>query len=296
MQYASERRAAGRHRFSWGRGFNYTLLALMAIMCLLPFVHMIAKSFSGATAVSAGRVSFWPLDCTLNTYRYVLRDKLFWSSFRNSGLITVGGTLLALAITTMAAYPLSKPHFRGRKVILLLYVFSMLFYGGTVSIYILMRSLNLLNTLWCQIIPLCLSQYNMFVMKTFFEGLPEAIEESAHIDGAGPLRTLVSIVLPLSLPSLATIALFYAVAYWNGYYHAMLFVTRPDVKPLQMYLYELITTTQNMYEVDPAIAAGLSASGMQAAAIIVSSLPILLVYPFLQKYFVHGLTIGSVKG
>ena len=292
MAAVTEKKAAAR----LGRAVVYAALTLISLLCLLPFVHMLAKSFSGAGAVSAGRVTFWPLDATLNTYRYVLRDGLFWSSFRNSGIITVLGTLLALAITTLAAYPLSKPHFRGRRVILLLYVFTMLFYGGMVSIYVFMRSLNLLNTLACQIIPLVLSQYNLFVMKTFFEGLPEAIEESAHMDGAGTLRTLWSIMLPLSLPSLATIGLFYAVGYWNSYYHAMLFVTRADVKPLQMYLYELITTTQNLYEVDPVIAAGLSSGGMQASAIVVSTLPILLVYPFLQKYFVKGLTIGSVKG
>lgn len=279
-----------------GKAINYVLLTLFSLICLLPFIHMIAKSFSGATAVSAGRVTFWPLDVTLNTYRYVLQDNLFFSSFKNSVVITLGGTLFALATTTMAAYPLSKQHFRGRKFILMLYVFTMLFYGGMVSIYVFMRSLNLLNTLLCQVIPLALSQYNLFVMKTFFEGLPEAIEESAHIDGADHFRTLISIVLPLSLPSLATIGLFYAVSYWNSYYHAMLFVTRADVKPLQMYLYELLTKTQNLYEVDPVIASGLSASGMQAAAIVVSTLPILLVYPFLQKYFVKGLTVGSVKG
>lgn len=278
------------------KGVNTMLLSIVALICLLPFVHMLAKSFSGSGAVSAGRVSFWPLEPTLNTYRYVLGDSLFWSSFQNSVVITLGGTAIALTITTMAAYPLSKPSFRGRRIILVLYVFSMLFYGGMVSIYVLIRSLGLLNTLWCQIIPLALSQYNLFVMKTFFEGLPEAIEESARVDGAGPVRTLVSIVLPLSLPSLATIALFYAVGYWNAYYHAMIFITRPNMKPLQMYLYELITTTQNLYEVDPVIAAGLSSSGMQAAAIVVSSAPILAVYPFLQKYFVHGLTVGSVKG
>lgn len=292
MSAVMEKRGAARI----GRAVNLVLLTLVALICLLPFVHMIAKSFSGTAAVSAGRVTFYPIDFTLNTYRYVLQDALFFSSFRNSVIITVGGTLLALAITVMAAYPLSKPTLKGRKVILLLYVFTMLFYGGMVSIYIFMRSLNLLNTLICQIIPLMVSQYNLFVMKTFFEGLPESIEESAHIDGAGHLRTLMSIVLPLSLPSLATIGLFYAVGYWNAYYHAMLFVTRPEVKPLQMYLYELITTTQNLYEVDPVLAAGLSSSGMQAAAIVVSTVPILLVYPFLQKYFVKGLTVGSVKG
>ena len=156
-----------------GKAINYILLSIFALVCLLPFVHMIAKSFSGATAVSAGRITFWPLDPTLNTYRYVMQDNLFFSSFRNSVIITVSGTLIALAITTMAAYPLSKQHFRGRKIILMLYVFTMLFYGGMVSIYVFMRTLNLLNTLICQIIPLALSQYNLFVMKTFFEGLPE---------------------------------------------------------------------------------------------------------------------------
>ena len=292
MSAVMEKRAGARI----ARALNIMLLALVSLICLLPFVHMIAKSFSGAAAVSAGRVTFYPIDFTLNTYRYVLQDSLFFSSFRNSVIITAGGTLLSLTFTVLAAYPLSKQHLRGRRVILLLYVFTMLFYGGVVSIYVFMRTLNLLNTLACQIIPLLVSQYNLFVMKTFFEGIPESIEESAHIDGAGPLRTLVSIVLPLSLPSLATIGLFYAVAYWNNYYHPMLFITRADVKPLQMYLYELITTTQNLYEVDPVIAAGLSSSGMQAAAIVVSTLPILLVYPFLQKYFIKGLTVGSVKG
>lgn len=292
MSAVMEKRAGARI----ARILNSMLLALVSLICLLPFVHMIAKSFSGAAAVSAGRVTFYPIEFTLNTYRYVLQDSLFFSSFRNSVIITVGGTLLSLTFTVLAAYPLSKQHLRGRRVILLLYVFTMLFYGGMVSIYVFMRTLNLLNTLACQIIPLLVSQYNLFVMKTFFEGIPESIEESAHIDGAGPLRTLVSIVLPLSLPSLATIGLFYAVAYWNNYYHPMLFITRADVKPLQMYLYELITTTQNLYEVDPVIAAGLSSSGMQAAAIVVSTLPILLVYPFLQKYFIKGLTVGSVKG
>ena len=292
MSAVMEKRASTRI----GRCVNILLLALVSLICLLPFVHMIAKSFSGAAAVSAGRVTFYPIEFTLNTYRYVLQDSLFFSSFRNSVIITVAGTLLSLVFTVLAAYPLSKPHLRGRRVILLLYVFTMLFYGGMVSIYVFMRTLNLLNTLACQVIPLLVSQYNLFVMKTFFEGIPESIEESAHIDGAGHMRTLVSIVLPLSLPSLATIGLFYAVAYWNNYYHPMLFITRADMKPLQMYLYELITTTQNLYEVDPVIAAGLSSNGMQAAAIVVSTLPILLVYPFLQKYFVKGLTIGSVKG
>ena len=172
----------------------------------------------------------------------------------------------------------------------------MLFYGGTVSIYVFMSTLNLLNTLWCQIIPLVVSQYNLFVMKAFFEELPDSIEEAACIDGASQFRTLISIILPLSLPSMATIGLFYAVSYWNGYYHAMLFVTRADVKPLQMYLYDLLNTASNIQELDPAVAGNLSQNGVQAACITVGTLPILLAYPFAQKYFVKGFTVGSVKG
>ncbi len=203
---------------------NYAFFTLVALLCLLPYLHIIAKSFSSNTAVVSGKVAFWPVDFGLEVYKYVFQDSLFWSAFGNSVFVTVVGTLLSMVVTVFAAYPLSKPDFRGRRVILLLYVFSMLFYGGTVPIYVFMQSLGLLNTLWAIIVPFIISQYNMFVMKTFFEGLPAAIEESARIDGAGHMRILFSIVLPLSLPSLATIGLFYAVGYWNNYYHAMLFM------------------------------------------------------------------------
>ena len=198
MSAVMEKRAGARI----ARVLNNLLLALVSLICLLPFVHMIAKSFSGAAAVSAGRVTFYPINFTLNTYRYVLQDSLFFSSFRNSVMITVGGTLLSLTFTVLAAYPLSKQHLRGRRVILLLYVFTMLFYGGMVSIYVFMRTLNLLNTLACQIIPLLVSQYNLFVMKTFFEGIPESIEESAHIDGAGRLKRIWHIDIPTILPTI----------------------------------------------------------------------------------------------
>lgn len=275
---------------------NYVFFTLVALLCLLPYLHIIAKSFSSNTAVVSGKVAFWPVDFGLEVYKYVFQDSLFWSAFGNSVFVTVVGTLLSMVVTVFAAYPLSKPDFRGRRVILLLYVFSMLFYGGTVPIYVFMQSLGLLNTLWAIIVPFIISQYNMFVMKTFFEGLPAAIEESARIDGAGHMRILFSIVLPLSLPSLATIGLFYAVGYWNNYYHAMLFITRPEVKPMQLYLYELISTATRVSELDPEMAMSVSSAGVQAGSILVGTLPILLLYPFAQKYFISGLTIGSVKG
>ena len=275
---------------------NYAFFTLVALLCLLPYLHIIAKSFSSNTAVVSGKVAFWPVDFGLEVYKYVFQDSLFWSAFGNSVFVTVVGTLLSMVVTVFAAYPLSKPDFRGRRVILLLYVFSMLFYGGTVPIYVFMQSLGLLNTLWAIIVPFIISQYNMFVMKTFFEGLPAAIEESARIDGAGHMRILFSIVLPLSLPSLATIGLFYAVGYWNNYYHALLFITRPEVKPMQLYLYELISTATRVSELDPEMAMSVSSAGVQAGSILVGTLPILLLYPFAQKYFISGLTIGSVKG
>ena len=289
---------AGRvnKKFSIFSLLNYLFFSLVALICLLPYMHIIAKSFSANNAVVAGKVAFWPVGFRLDVYKYVMKDHLFWNAFGNSVFVTVVGTVLSMAVTVLTAYPLSKPGFRGRKLILLFYVFSMLFYGGTVPIYIFMQTLGLLNTLWSIIIPFIVSQYNMFVLKTFFEGLPSAIEESARIDGAGHMRILLSIVLPLSLPSLATIGLFYAVGYWNNYYHAMLFITKPAFKPMQLYLYELISTATRIDELDPELAMSLSSSSVQAGSILVGTLPILIAYPFAQKYFVTGLTIGSVKG
>ncbi|HML47641.1 MAG TPA: carbohydrate ABC transporter permease [Clostridia bacterium] len=293
------KRASPTGRFQRPSAFsvlNYAFFALLALLCLLPYCHLIAKSLSSQTAVISGQVSFWPKGFQTDVYRHVIRNKLFWRAFQNSVFITAVGTSISLTVTLLAAYPLSKPAFRGRKLILLMYVFSMLFYGGTVPIYVFMQALNLLNTPWAVIVPFTVSQFNLFVMKTFFEGIPDALEESARIDGAGPLRILWKIVLPLSLPSIATVALFYAVGYWNNYYHAMLFITKPDIKPMQLYLYEVISTANRISELDPEQAMNLSSAGVQAASIIVGTLPILLTYPFAQRYFVHGLTIGSVKG
>lgn len=287
------RESFGRKAFKF---FNYMLFTLSALVCVLPFVHLIVKALSSNTAVVSGFVSFWPIGFQLDVFKYVLNNKMFWNSFYNSAFITLVGTAISMVVTVLAAYPLSKPDFRGRKLILLLYVFSMLFYGGTVPIYILMQTLGLLNTLWAAIIPFTVSQFNLFVMKTSFEGIPESIEESARIDGAKPMRILISIILPLSLPSIATISLFYAVNYWNSYYHAMLFITEPSKKPMQLYLYELISTASKIRELDPNQAMNLSSIGVQAASIVLGTLPIIITYPFAQKYFVHGLTVGSVKG
>lgn len=286
-----------KERFSLFSLINYTLFFVLMMICLLPFLHLIAKSFSGNNAVIAGMVAFLPVDFQIGVYAYVMQNRLFWQAFQNSLFITAVGTLASMFVTVLAAYPLSKPSFKGRKPILLMYVFSMLFYGGTIPIYILMRTLNLLNTLWSMIIPFLVIPFNLFIIKTYFEGIPEGIEESAKIDGASHTTILTKIILPLSSPTLATIGLFYIVNYWNGYYHAMLFVNKQQVKPLQLYLYEMINSAAAAStELGVEAAMNLSTGGMQAASIVLGMLPVVIMYPFVQKYFVHGLTIGSVKG
>jgi len=275
----------------------YLLMALLALLCLLPVVHLVAKSFSGYNAVIAGKVAFIPKDFQLDVYSYVLHNRLFWRAFLNSVIITIGGTFISVLVTVLSAYPLSRSDFRGKKVIMLLYVFSMLFYGGTIPVYILMQSLNLLNTLWAVIIPFLVIQFNLFIMKTGFEVVPSALEESARIDGAGHFTIFSRIYLPLAMPTVATISLLYGVNYWNNYYHSMLFITKQSVKPLQLYLYELITSastlsSENAFE----NAMNLPSAGMQAAAITLSMIPVVIFYLVCQRYLISGMTIGSVKG
>jgi putative aldouronate transport system permease protein len=276
---------------------NIALLFLLAALSIIPFIHVAAKAFSGEMAVISGHVSFWPVDFSLTSIQYVLTKSAFFQSFMNSVFVTVVGTTLSLVFTVLAAYPLSKGSLKGKRFILLLYVFTMLFHGGIIPTYMLIKGLGLLNTLWSIIVPTLIIPFNMLVVKTFFEGVPDGLEESAEIDGAGYMRILVSIILPISLPVLATVGLFYAVHYWNNFFYPVLFISKPEVKPLQVFLYDMITSTESSTGTMSADEAfNISTDGVRAATIIVSTLPILLVYPFLQKYFVKGLTIGSVKG
>lgn len=276
---------------------NSAALVIIGLVCLLPFLHVLAKSLSEQAAVMAGKVSFYPLGLNTGAFEFVFAKSRYFEAFQVTLFVTVVGTLLSMAITIMAAYPLSKPEFRGRKPILLLYVFSMLFYGGIIPGYILMKGLGLLDTVWAMIIPLLVVPFNLFVCKTFFEGLPESIEESAKMDGASNFRILVSILLPISLPVIATLGIFYAVGYWNNYFHPLIYINSVSLKPLQIYLQDVLSNTEDVLAQQPEeIRLRLSPEGLRAAAVIATVLPILLVYPFLQKYFMHGLTVGSVKG
>jgi putative aldouronate transport system permease protein len=277
---------------------NIIVLFTLGLLTLLPFLHVLAKSLSSQVAISLGKVTFLPVNFQLGTYRYVLEQDQFIHSLRNSVIITVAGTLLALIVTVMVAYPLSKPKLKGRRLFLLGFIFIMLFNGGMVPNYLLFKTFGLINNLWALIIPGLISVFNILLVKTFFEELPESVEESARIDGANNFTILFRIVLPMALPVLAAVGLFFAVNYWNNYFSAVLYITRAELKPLQLYIYELVSQTTNELGANVDIDRLMNADpeSIRSATIILSTLPILCLYPFLQKYFVKGITIGSVKG
>ncbi|GAA3409593.1 carbohydrate ABC transporter permease [Paenibacillus hodogayensis] len=276
--------------------FNYLLFTLLGLTTIFPFFNLIAKSLSSEHAVISGMVNIIPIDLQFGTYRYVIEDSLFLNSMRVSLTVTVVGSVLALLMTTLAAYPLSKPRLRGRKFFILMYIFTMLFSGGLIPVYLLMSNLHLLNKLPVLFLPAMINVYNMLIIKNFFEGLPDSLEESAKIDGASNLRILFGITIPLSLPVLATITLFYAVQFWNDYFNALIYINNPMLKPMQLYLKELFVTSSDAFLRDNIDAAmNVSPQSIQAASIMLGTLPILIVYPFLQKYFVKGTLTGSVK-
>ena len=278
---------------------NLIVLILIGALMLFPFLNMAAKSFSSENAIPTGKVLFWPVGFQTGTYKYVIRQAQFWNSFKVSVMITLMGTAGAMIISCLTAYPLSKTWLYGRKPLLLLFVFTMLFGGGMVPSYLLMRSLGLINTIWVLFVPAMLSVYNMILLKNFFEDIPDSIEESAELDGAGSLRILVSIVLPMSLPAIATIGLFYAVGFWDNYMSGLLYITKPELKPLQQYLYEIVTESINVdkeMSMDAQENAALNTDAIRSATIMLACVPIMCVYPFLQKYFVKGMRVGSVKG
>lgn len=271
---------------------------LYAAVVVVPFLNVIAESFSSEAAVISGIVTVYPIDFQTDTYRYVLSQPQFLRSFSVSVLSTVLGTLLSLCVTILGAYPLSKPRLRGRKGIMLLFIFAMMFNGGMVPQYLLINRLGLLNTFWVLIIPQALNIFNMLVMKSFFEEISETLEEATRVDGASCFQTLLFIVLPISKPVLATVSLFYAVSYWNDFFNALIYISRPDLKPLQLYLYEMLTQSMDTATITQTLddLMNITPDAVRAAAVVVTITPILLLYPYLQKYFVKGMMIGSVKG
>jgi putative aldouronate transport system permease protein len=276
---------------------NYIFFILLGLSTIFPFINLIAKSFSSEAAVVSGMVTLYPIDFQLGTYKYVASNSMFIQAFMVSITVTLVGSLLALFMTTLAAYPLSKTRLRGRKFFIIIYLFTMLFSGGVIPTYLLMHKLDLIDKLPVLFLPFMINVYNMLIIKSYFESLPDSLEESAKIDGASNMTILTRIILPLSMPVLATIGLFYAVTFWNDYFTSLIYINSADLKPLQLYLKELFVTSTDAFmrtNIDASL--NVSPQSIQAASIILATLPIVVVYPFLQKYFVKGVLVGSVKG
>ncbi|MBB6734798.1 carbohydrate ABC transporter permease [Cohnella zeiphila] len=276
----------------------YAVLTGAGILCLFPFLNVLAKSLSANWAIVSGKVGLWPIDLNLKNIGFVIGDDMFQRGFLISVSLTVVGTLASVVMTAVSAYPLSKKHLPGIKFVLLLYIFTMLFNGGLVPNYLLIKNLGLMNNLLSLVLPALISVFNLLLMKNYYESLPESLEESAKLDGASNLRIVLRLIIPLSAPVFATISLFYAVSFWSDWFHPMLYLNDPALKPLQLYMRDVVlqASDENLLNQDNDLLLNASPEGIRNATIIVSTIPILLVYPFLQKYFIKGILIGSVKG
>ena len=276
------------------------LCLFVMALCLLPMLNILARSLSGQLALIQGNIAFLPVDFTIENYQFVFGDPAFVRSLAWTAILTVIVTVFALSLTILAAFPLIYA-LKGKKVLNALIIFTMYFNAGIIPNYILMRDLGLLDNPLVLILPGAFSVFNMIILRSFFYNIPESLKESAEMDGANPFVVLTRIYLPLSLPVLATLSLFYAVGRWNGFTDALMFLTAASAEfhPIQLYLYNLI---QRFTAIDVAAQEGIAAAlpvqgeGMTAAAIMFATVPILLVYPWLQRYFIKGVTLGAVKG
>ena len=275
-----------------------SVVVVIAACCLFPFLHVLAVSFSDKTAVIRGEVLLWPKSFKLSAYKAVFNNKGLMDSMWFTLILTVVYTVFSLIMTILCAYPLSYPGLKLKSPILLYILFTMYFSGGMIPGYLNIKSLGLLDTFWVLVFPTMLSTYNMILMKSFFQAMPRELEESAYVDGANDFVVLIRIVLPLSKAMLATIALFYAVSRWNGFMDAILYINDESMYTIQLRLRQMIQASQvsSMMEEIPEMKADLIAETIKAACMAFSMIPVMIVYPWLQKYFVKGVMIGSVKG
>lgn len=272
------------------------ICVLVSAICLIPMINLLARSLSGTDFLVKHEVYLWPKGLNFQAYTSVLADVKYIKSFGWTAFLTLVCTLLSLTMTTLCAFPLIFEKLKGRGFFNIVITITMFFNAGTIPNYLLMKELNLLDSPLVLIIPSCLSVYNMIIMRSFFYGIPDSLRESAEIDGASFFRILLSIYLPLSKPVMATLALFYAVGRWNGYSDALMYMKNKDYYPLQLLLYNILN---NINSVEVATQEGFSTPGLadslKAAIVMFSTIPILCIYPFLQKYFIHGVTLGAVK-
>ena len=274
------------------------LCLILIFLCLVPMVNVLARSLSDTKYLIRNEVLLLPKGVNFEAYKTVLGNEKYVHSLWYTALLTIGCTVLSLTMTVICAYPLTYENLKGGKFLNGFILFTMYFSAGMIPHYVLLKQMNMLESVWVLIIPNCLSVYNMIIMRSSFYSVPESLREAAEIDGAGPIRTLIQIYLPLSKPVLATLALFYAVGRWNGFSDALLYIkTNRDLYPIQLYLYNIL---QNASSGEAAAQEGFAMPGLsetlKMASVMFATVPILLVYPCLQRYFVSGVTIGAVKG
>lgn len=281
------------------QALNYGFLTALALLCVMPLIHLFAVSFSSNAAATAGEVFLWPVDFTTKSYEFVLTESAFMKAMGVTLLRVLLGVSINMAITILVAYPLSKDTkaLTGRTVYVWIFVFTMLFSGGIIPMYMTMRFLGLLDTIWVLVLHTAVPVFNIVILLNFFRNLPKELEEAALIDGAGHWRIMWSIFVPLSAASIATVTLFSIVMHWNAWFDGILFMNSPDHYPLQSYLYTVVVGIQAIINssTDMDVLAMVSDRTARAAQLFVGSIPVLLVYPFLQRHFTKGIVLGSVK-
>ncbi len=277
-------------------GCNALFMAFMVLVTLYPFWYICVGSVSSIAHIMDGNFLIWPDQFSLNTYNYILVNPRIPLAYRNTLFITVVGTGLSMVLTTMGAYVLSKQYLPGRRAMTLFVVVTMLFSGGLIPFYLTVRALHLIDKIWALIIPSAISTYNMIIMRNFLMAVPGSIEESAQIDGARHLTILTRIYLPLSMPVMATVTLFYAVGNWNAFFNAIIFLNKPTYQPIQVILREVLIMSRSDLLQFEDFRMNIPTETVKMALIVITVAPIIAIYPFLQKYFVKGVLVGSIKG
>ncbi|WP_160035888.1 carbohydrate ABC transporter permease [Paenibacillus sp. An7] len=276
---------------------NYTLLTIIALVTVLPFIHVVAGSFTTNAEIAAKKFVLIPTVWSLEAYKFIFSTDTIFRALSVSIGVTVIGTLISMFVTSLMAYGLSRRDLDGRNIIMFLVVFTMLFSGGMIPTFLVVKELGLIDSYAALILPSTIGAFNMIILKNFFQNIPEGLEESAKIDGCNDFGILFRIVLPLSMPAIATISLFYAVTYWNTYLSAILYLNDSQMWPIQVLLRQIVVLASGMdYSSNLDSAVPPPDQSVKMAVIVVATLPILLVYPFLQKHFAKGAMLGSIKG
>jgi len=277
--------------------FNYVFLAIFALLMLLPLMYVLSGSLTSDAELALKKVVLIPMEPTFDSYNYILKSGIIFQSLMYSVLITVVGTGINIFSTALMAYPLSRTTLRGRSILMKLIVFTMLFSGGMIPTYILVKELGLLNSYWSLWLPTAISAFNLILMKNFFQNLPDSIEEAAKIDGCNDMQILFRMALPLSMPSIAALTLFYAVSNWNSFFNALMYIQDSNKWPIQVWLQQIVILSQGGYDPNDSLTEFVKPpETVKLAVISVATIPILCIYPFLQKHFAKGVLLGSVKG